>query len=681
MLQLKNPLASKQPFANMPLTPATHFKLYFYAAVSKLLSQLIFSLDSLEAVLERFPFLSGYYQELEAQNLTNTYSNETWWQETLTDWQKQVEFHLPLLALQNALELDHNTLTLLAMIGLIEEDVRFGSVFEAMQGLPGQARPTLSLLNTWWQQQSEVSSALRVLQAQGIVTVNNPEAPRMHWALQIPEALWDALKYEFYTTSVSWVHYKSISELLSFDELILPADLKSTLETSLALIKNGEISTLVVRGPKHNGRKTLLGALAKTLGLGLLEFRNVPKSDDKNWQLLGPLTTALNALPVTACELSAGGILELSPLLAYKGPLGIVLGRQGAVHTGQTEALSFNLGLPDSQSRKQHWQAALGTEANGLAAISERFRLTSGNIKRTASLARTHARLAGRESVNLEDIWQASRNLNRETLETLATHISTTGNWGQLAVNNETQEELRNLENRCRYREELRETVNPAFKDRLNVGVRALFSGPSGTGKTLAAQLLASSLSRDLYRLDLSSVVNKYIGETEKNLSRLFDRAEELDVILLLDEGDALLTQRTDVQTANDRYANLETNYLLQRLESFEGILVITTNASQRIDSAFKRRIDVVIDFRAPEPNERWAIWQLHLPTNHAVEQKLLTEVASRCNLTGGQIRNAALHASLLALQDGGVVVSQHLDTAVRREYRKLGQMCPLRQS
>jgi SpoVK/Ycf46/Vps4 family AAA+-type ATPase len=209
--------------------------------------------------------------------------------------------------------------------------------------------------------------------------------------------------------------------------------------------------------------------------------------------------------------------------------------------------------------------------------------------------------------------------------------------------------------------------------------VRALFSGPSGTGKTLAARLLANVLQMDLYRLDLSAVVNKYIGETEKNLNQIFSRAEELDVMLLLDEGDALLTQRTGVQTSNDRYANLETNYLLQRIESFEGILLVTTNAGDRIDSAFQRRMDVVIDFSPPDAHERWSIWQQHLPAYHLIDHSLLEEVAGRCKLTGGEIRNAALHASLLALADGGIVTSAQLEAAIQREYRKSGGVCPLR--
>jgi SpoVK/Ycf46/Vps4 family AAA+-type ATPase len=232
---------------------------------------------------------------------------------------------------------------------------------------------------------------------------------------------------------------------------------------------------------------------------------------------------------------------------------------------------------------------------------------------------------------------------------------------------------------RCRFREQLRHAVGDTLGGQLNVGVRALLSGPSGTGKTLAARLLASSLQMDLYRVDLSTVVNKYIGETEKNLNQLFTRAEELDVILLLDEGDALLTQRTQVQSSNDRYANLETNYLLQRIEQFEGILLVTTNAGDRIDRAFQRRMDVVINFRAPDAHERWAIWQMHFPADHGVDGALLQEIALRCNLSGGQIRNAALHAALLALQEGSPVGSGQVEEAVQREYRKSGAVCPLR--
>jgi SpoVK/Ycf46/Vps4 family AAA+-type ATPase len=288
------------------------------------------------------------------------------------------------------------------------------------------------------------------------------------------------------------------------------------------------------------------------------------------------------------------------------------------------------------------------------------------------------AHLAGREHVAPADVRDATRALNRQVLDTLTVRLETSGDWSQLAVGEPTWRELQGLESRCRQRERLRDVVGSGFGEQMNMGVRAMFVGPSGTGKSLAARLLAAALGRDLYRLDLSAVVNKYIGETEKNLERAFARAEELDVLLLIDEGDALLTARTAVQSSNDRYANLETNFLLQRLESFEGIVIITTNASQHIDTAFQRRMDVVIPFPPPTALDRWRIWTVHLPESHTVEPLLLEEIARRCELRGGQIRNAVLHASLLALDADSVLNSVHLTAAVRREYRKLNAVCPL---
>ena len=182
--------------------------------------------------------------------------------------------------------------------------------------------------------------------------------------------------------------------------------------------------------------------------------------------------------------------------------------------------------------------------------------------------------------------------------------------------------------------------------------LNALFRGSSGTGKTMAAEILAVELEMNIYRVDLAAVVNKYIGETEKNLHRVLSRAEELDVILLLDEGDALLGQRTEVKSANDRYANLEADYLLQRLENYQGIVVVTTNAWEHIDDAFQRRTDVVVHFIPPQTQERWQIGQLHLPENQVVDHTYFKEVATRYDMTGGQIRNAALPVTLLALDE-----------------------------
>jgi SpoVK/Ycf46/Vps4 family AAA+-type ATPase len=212
-----------------------------------------------------------------------------------------------------------------------------------------------------------------------------------------------------------------------------------------------------------------------------------------------------------------------------------------------------------------------------------------------------------------------------------------------------------------------------------NTGIRALFAGPSGSGKTLAARLLAASLGKDLYRVDLAATVNKYLGETEKNLDQAFAAAEECDVVLLLDEGDALMANRTAVGTSNDRYANLETNFLLQRVEAYDGILIVTSNAADRIDDSFARRLDVVVHFRSPDEWRRYDILRLHLNGDDRVDDTWLQEAAVRCALSGGQWRNVVSHARLLALSAAQPLDTSHLHAALVREYRKAGAQCPLR--
>jgi hypothetical protein len=673
---------SKNLFDDLQPTPREHFKMFFYGAVLSLIHHVTQIFGSSEAAFEQFPFLVGYNNELADGGLAGVNSGDalSWWVESLQTWEKEATQHLPLRAVREAAGLDHSAMILLTTIGLIEEDLRFGLVFEAMQGSPGQHRVTPSLLNAWWRQENgwpEARANVRRLRELGLVRVVNPDFPRLEWALDVPSPLWDAFRGEQNDSPAPWLRYRSPAELQTLDEIILPDDLHEQVRVIPGLLVSGETQTLVVRGAYRNGRRTLLGAIARALDLGLLEIAGLTGAGDERWRLAGPLATAMNAFPVIVFDLAPQETVELSRLKACSGASGIVLGKQGGVSgDGVERALTITVEMPDPKLRRRHWQRACSEDRfDDLDGISERFRLTSGNISRAARLAQSYAALANHAAITLGDAQQATRALNRQVLDALAARLPASGDWSQLAVGVDTRRELENLMSRCRHREHLQAQVGA----RSNSGVRALFSGPSGTGKTLAASLLAATLQMDIYRLDLSAVVNKYIGETEKNLNQIFSRAEELDVILLLDEGDALLTQRTSVQTSNDRYANLETNFLLQRLESFEGILIVTTNAGDRIDGAFQRRMDVVISFSAPSPQERWAIWQLHLPDTHAVEFSLLEEVAGRCVLTGGQIKNAALHASLLALEDGGIVTSGMIEAAIQREYRKAGGVCPLR--
>lgn len=682
------------PFDRLPRTPAEHFRLHFFAAVARVLDESARAFGSREASEEQFPFLTGYRAETEAcaPREDDPRARLRWWRETIREWEKGAgaDVHLPLRALRETAGLADDSLTMLVCAGLIEEDARFGHVFEALQGLAGQRRPSAGLLASWWRETEdggEARASLRRLQSCGLVVIDATDAPRAERAVEVEPALWDLLRGDAAEEIAPWARYRAPDALADVRDLILADGLRESLVHVPPLLRSGEARAFVVRGAGNNGRRTIVGATARALGKGLLEIdaraggSDAFRPDERRWRVAGALATCLDALPVVALDLAPGETFTLPPLACYAGALAVVVGRHGGVDGEAVErALALAVEMPARDERLAHWRVALGERAGtDIAEISERFRLTGGNIRRAARLARVYASLEGRDEVRLRDARQACRALSRETLETLAAPVETAGDWSHLAVCADTLDELRNLESRCRNRERLPSEVGACTGANLSGGVRALFSGASGTGKTLAARLLAASLEKDLYRLDLSTVVNKYIGETEKNLSRLFSRAEELDVILLLDEGDALLTQRTDVSSANDRYANLETNYLLQRLESYEGILIVTTNAGDRIDTAFQRRMDVCVNFSPPDASERWHIWQMHLPETHQVTRRLFDELAQRCELTGGQIKNAVLHAAALALEEGAVVEGAHVEAAVRREYRKSGAVCPLR--
>jgi len=652
-------------FDELPLTPETHFRLHVYGAVLRLRARLP-APDGENGL----GFLLGYYGELDAAGFAAAGPlADTRWHALIAGWEARVTAHLPLRALREACGLDDLALTLLFTVGLVEEDLRFGPLFEALGGLAGELRPTIGLLSSW-SSDDQARTALSTLLQVGLVTASDTDGPRPQQGLQVPAVLWDAMRGA--TPRVPWARYQAPRELPEADALILSDQSRHALGRLPSVITTMQSRALIVRGPRSSGRRGVLGATARALGCGLLEVEN------QSTALVGPLSTLLNAMPVIELDLAPGEAYALVTWDGYRGPLGVIAGRRGGIRAPES-AITLEIGMPGIGSRIRMWKAELGGDGDAAADVAARFRTPCGTIKTAAALARIEAALAGRTRPAAEDLRRAMHALHGEALEALARRISVRGDWGELAVAMETQRELDMLESRCRLRERLAENVGPALSSQLTPGVRALLTGPSGTGKSLAARLLAAVLDKELYALDLSAVVNKYLGETEKNLDAVLTRAEELDVILLLDEGDALLTRRTDVQTSNDRYANLETNFLLQRLDSYEGIILITTNAEDRIDPAFKRRMDVVVEFRGPTPLERWQIWQLHLPVEHDVPEDFLEELAARCVLSGGQIRNAALHASLLALGDCVTVSERQLDLAVRREYRKAGLVCPLR--
>ncbi|NJD29240.1 MAG: ATP-binding protein, partial [Chloroflexi bacterium] len=238
------------------------------------------------------------------------------------------------------------------------------------------------------------------------------------------------------------------------------------------------------------------------------------------------------------------------------------------------------------------------------------------------------------------------------------------------------REQLEELAIRARHRDHVLDDWGIGGRSSRGRGITALFAGESGTGKTLAAEVVAAHLGLDLYVIDLSTVIDKYIGETEKNLDRIFAEADRVNGVLLFDEADAIFGKRSEVRDARDRYANVEVAYLLQRMERFDGLAVLTTNLRANLDEAFTRRIDVIVDFPMPETDARAALWRMHLPERLPQAQDLDLEfMARRFRLSGGNIRNICLTAAFLAADAEGPVSMADLIRGTEREYRKLGRL------
>lgn len=668
----------------LPSTAATHFALYLHAAIVAVIQRVAREHDSADAAFEEFPFLAGYVNQLARQGLEGVPMGQSAqaWREVLVNWEARVEGHLPLRALRNAWGLSDEAMEMLMAIGLVDEDARFAAVFASLGSASPEGNPSSALLaELHTGAPGEGRAMLHRLGELGLVEYRNADSSRAGRMPYVPEALWTAMSGETRETLAPWARYSPPHAQKDLASLVLPSEAAQFAARLPALMREGG-HTLIVRGARHNGRGTIAGAVAKALGQGILRIDLPWSADDPRWRLVGPLAIALNAFPLVTADPAPGETLTMPALGGWAGPLAVVLGTQGGIAGPDIErALVMRLDLPDEEARAALWRATAGAGVREpvVTTLANRYRLASGNIHRVAELARSHARLQGRSDLEAADVDAVSANLNREGLDTLATAIPAQGSWKDLVTDARTAGELATLESRCRHREHLRGQVGESLAAQMNAGVRALFRGASGTGKTLSARLLAAALRKDLYRIDLSAVVDKYIGETQKRLNHVLDCGEELDVILLLDEGDALLGKRTGVHNANDRHANLETNFLLQRLETFSGILIVTTNAPELIDSAFRRRMDVVIDFPAPQAEERRAILALHLPESQQVDAGFLDEIAYRCALTGGQIRNTVLHASLMALDGKRPIGTADLEAAIQREYRKAGAVCPLR--
>jgi SpoVK/Ycf46/Vps4 family AAA+-type ATPase len=334
----------------------------------------------------------------------------------------------------------------------------------------------------------------------------------------------------------------------------------------------------------------------------------------------------------------------------------------------------------DSQSQMEMWREALGETAASLdgqaESLVEQFDLGPAGIARAAALAEGLARLRPPEAATVQgsDLWDACRQQSGPQLEKLAQKIEPCYGWDDIVVPAEVSRQLREITAQVAHRHTVYQSWGFGKKLNRGRGISALFSGPSGTGKTMAAEVMAQHLKLDLYRIDLAGVVSKYIGQTEKNLRCVFDAAESSGAILFFDEADALFGKRSEVKDSHDRYANIEVNYLLQRMEDYRGLAILATNMKSFLDSAFLRRLRFIVDFPFPDSTQRMEIWRRVFPPAAAVSG-LDCGTLARLEIAGGNIRNIAVNAAFLAADEGLPIGMEHVMRAARREYAKIDRI------
>ncbi|GAA5503122.1 ATP-dependent zinc metalloprotease FtsH [Deinococcus xinjiangensis] len=337
--------------------------------------------------------------------------------------------------------------------------------------------------------------------------------------------------------------------------------------------------------------------------------------------------------------------------------------------------LTLEVHPPTPAEQRQHWSQMLGIPENLplMYQLGDQFRLGLDRIASLANETRKSLPKAAAPETVIERAWDTARTANRRLMGTLADRINSRTTWHDLILPESDMSVLQQISMHVRHRSVVYEQLGMARAGR-GRALTALFSGPSGTGKTLSAEVLANDLQLDLYRIDLSNTVSKYIGETEKNLKRIFDAADQGGCILLFDEADSVFGKRGEVKDSNDRYANIQVNYLLQRLESFNGLAILTTNMESSMDIAFMRRIQFVLNFRPPTPADRERLWRLAFPSTLDTTDLDFSQLA-KADVAGGNIRSIAMNAVFMAVASGRDIDNEVVNQALQLEYKKLGRL------
>ena len=567
---------------------------------------------------------------------------------------------------------------LLVIAAAPDLDRRLESVYGYLNDDVSRRRASVSLAMTMvgrpvWDE--EARSRLRPgapLVRAGLITVDDEDRPVLGRALRVPERV------------VSWLLGGDDPDPRLQGMLRRPGPAASRdLADAVAHALDLGVGLVYLREAPHSGAVAALSTLAAERPLVSLDLAVLVE--------LGP-TTMEELVVVAARE----AVLQGGPLAA--GPIDTVLERPSVLRRlaqlDQQVVLFGRCGWEPSWSpdvpllldvppvTTEERRAQLRSSLAGVAdpeldpvAATAQFRLTVEQLDRAARAALLEARVE-QSAVTARALRHGARAQNSPGLERLARRIEPAVGWDDLVLAPASLEALRELAIRARQRERVLDGWRMRPGGGRGRGVTSLFAGDPGTGKTMSAEVLASALGMDLYVVSLPTVVDKYVGETEKNLERIFSEADGVNGILLFDEADAIFGRRSEVRDANDRFANMETAYLLQRMESFDGLAVLTTNLRANLDEAFARRLDVVVDFPLPDADLRLALWERCLGPLVPRGADLDLEFCARAfEMAGGSIRSSAVTAAYLAANADRPVGMVDLVVGIQREYRKIGRL------
>jgi len=457
------------------------------------------------------------------------------------------------------------------------------------------------------------------------------------------------------------------SQQKSLEEILRSLQASSQRAPIVQLLGNDSISKQSVAQSVCKALNLYLYRLpADLLPTQITELETFARLWQRESRLL-PLALYIDMQPLDDGEPKAERITALRHFLARSHGIIFLNPREIGLSLDRA-TVTIDVAKPTVIEQRQIWEAALETTSPKIPMqLASQFNLNGSTIYQIAQSTLTEC-----DRENLDDhLWKRCLNATRPALDHLAQRLDPKATWEEIVLSDEALDLLHQIAHQVRQRSAVYDDWG--FRRRMNrgLGVSALFAGESGTGKTMAAEVLANDLHLNLYRIDLSSVVSKYIGETEKNLRRLFDAAEEGGALLFFDEADALFGKRSEVKDSHDRYANIEVNYLLQRIESYQGLAILATNLKSSLDSAFLRRLRFVISFPFPSVSDRQHLWQKAFPADTPTQDLDFKHLA-RFNLAGGSIHTIAINAAFLAATANTPVTMTHLLAATRSEFRKL---------